>query len=202
MGDTLDSLSTVNNFKIYEDYIKEFILKNQLLQKIIFYPYSDPFDDTRAVDLENPYDIFNHDSAISQDGTGTHGVVLFEDKDDTILNSSIPVLLITFDSVRLSDSYFLDTIRIIIQIICKGSSVRKLANGRDRTQVIGDIFDNEFGTANINKIGEIHKQSYTKLSINEENSGYTIIFKCVGASRNLNNNKNYLQKRYGSPDGR
>ena len=62
--------------------------------------------------------------------------------------------------------------------------------------------DNNFNLANINKIGEIKRQSVNQLATNEGNFGYTVIYKVREWSNKFSNNKNYLKRKYGSPDGR
>lgn len=199
---TEDDLKSINDFDKYTKFIQNFILSNNTLWKLIFYPYSSPLSDEKAVDPQDPYTIFSRELGSDGKLLDSHGVVLFDDKDDTIQNSSNVTLLISFESNRLGDSNFLDTNRIIFQLICKGSEIRKLSNGKDRVDEIFDLIDNEFNMAKINNISEVSRMSYGKLSLNEENVGKVAIYKCIGASRNLNNNKNYLKKRYGSPDGR
>jgi hypothetical protein len=161
-----------------------------------------PFSDPRAVDPENPYQIFSRETDNDGKIIDTHGVVLFQDKDDTIQNSENVTVLIYYESARLGNSYFLDENYIIIQIICKGSSIRKLANGKDRAEAIGKLFDDEFNKAKVNNIGEVTRISFEKLkNINDENIGRVAMYKSVGWSNNLSENKNYLKRKYGSPDG-
>jgi hypothetical protein len=195
---SLDDLTSINEFDKYEQFIRKFILENNSLWKLIFYSYSNPIEDERAIDPENPYQIFKRE--VNADGTDSHGVVLFQDKDDFIQNSNGVTLLISYESGRLGNSYFLDDNYIIFQVICKGSDTRKLANGKDRIEVIMDLIDNEFNLARVNNVGEIHKISYKKLSLNEENVGKVAIYHCVGWGNKLSNNKNYLKRKYGSPD--
>lgn len=194
---TLDDLKSINNFDKYEKFIRTFFLMNQDLWRLVFYPYSDPFDDPRAVEPEDPYTIF----ARELDGQGknldSHGVVLFQDKDDTIQNSSNVTILISFESTRMGNSYFLDNNYIIFQIICKGSDIRKLANDKDRVEAIEELIDNEFNFARINNISDIRKISCKKLNLNEQNIGRVLMYKCIGAGNNLSDNKNYQLRKYG-----
>jgi hypothetical protein len=193
----LDDLTSINGFDKYEKFIKQFILKNTNLWKLIYYPYSNPIEDERAIDSENPYQIFTRESDSKGKILDSHGVVLFDDKDDTIQNSTGVTILISYESTRLGDSYFLDNNYIIFQILCKGNDIRKLANGKDRTEAICELIDNEFNFARVNNIGEVHRISYKKLSLNEENIGRVCVYKCTGWGSKLTDNKNYLQRKYG-----
>jgi hypothetical protein len=193
----LDDLTSINGFDKYEKFIKQFILNNTNLWKLVFYPYSNPLEDERAVDPENPYEIFERQSDSEGKIIDSHGVVLFDDKDDTIQNSSNVTVLVNYSSTRASNSYFFDTNFINFQIICKGNTIRKLSNGKDRTEVIANIINNNLALARVDIVDEIHKLSYTKLSLNEQNVGYSVTFKVKGASNDLRNNVNYNRRKYG-----
>jgi hypothetical protein len=201
---TENDLKSINDFDKYTKFISQFILENTTLWKLIFYPYSSPLTDQRAIDPKDPYQIFTRDIITNENGTSSdsHGVVLFEDKDDSIQNSTGITVLVHYESTRLGDSYFLDTNHIIFQVICKGDDIRKLSNGKDRVESIFELIDNEFNFARVNNIGEVHKITYEKLSLNDGNTGRVGIYKCIGWSSKLTNNKNYLKRKYGSPDGK
>lgn len=190
-----DDLKSINGFDKYTKFIMQFIMQNTTLWKLIFYPYSMPLSDSRAVDPEDPYVIFSRQTDADGKIIDSHGVVLFDDKDDSIQNSNNVTVLVNYHSERQGNSYFCDSIFITFQIICKGEGVRKLANGLDRTQVIADLISNEFDKAKINNIGQVHKRAYDKINgVNEENTGHYIVFTDIGFSSNLKNNKN-VQKR-------
>lgn len=192
-----DDLKSINDFDKYTKFISQFILKNTILWKLIFYPYSSPLSDERAIDPENPYQIFTRETDSQGKTLDSHGVILFDDKDDSIQNSSNVTVLINYSSIRDGNSYFFDTNVINFQIICKGNSIRKLKNGKDRTEVIADIINNNFALARIDVVDEVRKLSYTKLSLNEENVGYSLTFKVKGVSNDLKNNVNYQLRKYG-----
>lgn len=193
---TEDDLQSINNFNQYEEFIKTFIVRDIVLWKLIFYPYSMPLTDKRAIDPENPYIIFTREKNNEGDILDSHGVVFFDDKDNTIQNSSNVTILIHFTSTRVGNSYFLDQHYINFQIICKGE-VRKLANGKDRIEAIEDRIDANLNLSHINGIGEVHKVSTTRLQINEENSGRSLTFKCRGMGTKVSNNVNYNLRKYG-----
>jgi hypothetical protein len=191
-----DDLLSIGNFDEYEKFIKTFIIRDTVLWKLIFYPYSMPLSDEKATDPEDPYTIFYREKDSSNNTLDSHGIVLFDDKDNTIQNSSNVIVLIHFTSTRAGNSYFLDHHYINFQIICKGE-VRKLANGKDRIEAIEDRIDANFNLANVNTIGEIHKISSTKLQLNEENSGRSLTFKCKGMGTKVSSNINYNLRKYG-----
>lgn len=193
---TEDDLLSIGNFNQYEDYIKTFILRDIILWKLIFYPYSLPLSDERSIDPEDPYQIFSRQKDNEENISDSHGVVLFDDKDNTIQNSSNVTVLIHFTSARVGNSYYLDNHYINFQILCKGD-IRKLANGKDRIEAIEERIDANFNLARVNGIGEIHKISSTKLQINEENSARSLTYKCKGLGTRVSTNINYNKRRYG-----
>lgn len=193
---TEDDLQSIGNFNQYEDFIKTFIVRDIVLWKLIFYPYSMPLSDEKAIDSEDPYQIFTREKDNEDKILDSHGVVFFDDKDNTIQNSSNVTVLIHFTSTRAGNSYFLDQHYINFQIICKGN-IRKLANGKDRIEAIEDRIDANFNLACVNDIGEVHKVSSTKLQMNEENGGRLLTFKCKGMGTKVSNNVNYNLRRYG-----
>lgn len=195
----LDDLKSISDFDKYEQFIRQFIVTNSNLWKLIFYPYSDPFNDERSIDPEDPYRIFTRDTTNSKNGTilDSHGVVLFQDKDDTIQNSTNTIILISFESTRLGNSQLMDNNYIIFQVICKGNDIRKLANDKDRTEAIVEFIDSEFNLARIHDFGEIKRMSYKKLSLNEQNIGHVVVYKCRNLSNHILDNKNYLKRTYG-----
>jgi hypothetical protein len=196
---TEDSLKSISDFDKYTKFIQNFILSNTTLWKLIFYPYSMPLSDERAIDPEDPYQIFSRELDNQGKILDSHGVVLFQDKDDDIQNSSNVTVLIYYNSTGLNSSHFVENQYITFQIICKGS-VRKFSNGVDRAEAIGKLIDDEFNKANINKIDEIRRISFDKLNTNEGNSGRVAIYKVRGWISHLSENKNYLKRKYGSPD--
>lgn len=195
---SLDSLKELDNFQDFKNFIMSFVLESNTLQKLIYYPLSNPLDDERAIDLENPYLVFDEDSAISEDGkTGIHGVLLFKSKNNTILNASIPVVLVYFNTAKLGNSNIYDNVYITFKIIMKGEAVQTLANGLDRAYVIAKLIDDNFDKANVNDYGKVHLQSFDPLPLNEENSGYVSVYRARTLRGVLLDNKNYLQRTYG-----
>jgi hypothetical protein len=189
---TIDDLKELDDFQEFKKFIKIFILQNSDLWKLIYYPVSDPLSQE---DSENPYDIFDNSTAMNEDGSnGIHGVLLFKDKNNAILNASIPIILINFHSTRKSNSIEFNNVYCVFRIICKGDSVQELANGVNRSFAIAKLIDDEFAKANVNGLGKVERISFSELSLNEENVGYNIVFKASSFACDSLNNKN-LNKR-------
>lgn len=195
---SLDSLKELDNFQDFKNFIMSFVLSNNDLLKLIYHPLSNPLDDERAVDLENPYLVFDEDSAIGEDGkTGIHGVLLFKSKNNTILNTSIPVVLVFFNTAKLGNNNIYDNVYITFKIIMKGESIQTLSNGLDRAYVIAKLIDDNFDQAKVNDYGRVHLQSFDPLPLNEENSGYMLVYRARTLRGVLLDNKNYLKRTYG-----
>lgn len=184
---SLDDLQELDNTQIFKRYIKNFILQNSDLQKLIYYPVKNPL---LKDDLENPYDLFESTTAISSEGSGVHGVVLFRRKCDEIINTEIPIILITFESAPKGNSLTYRDIFIIVRIIAKGSNIQELENGLNRIDCIAKLFDDEFNQANITGLGKTKKEKYADLSINEQNDGKMLIYCASDFSYDYINNKN------------
>lgn len=182
MSTNLDDLKELDDFQIFKRYIKSFILQNPDLQKIIYYPVKNPL---LMDDLENPYDLFDSSTVMSSSGTGVHGVVLFRKKCDEIINAEIPIVLINSESTNLGDSGFMSNLYIVVRIIIKGSTIQDLENGLSRSSVMADLFDKNINSAKVNSIGKIKRQSFNPLNLNEENTGYCIIYKAQVISNRL-----------------
>lgn len=179
---SLDDLQELDDTQIFKRYIKNFILQNSDLQKIIYYPVKNPL---LKDDLENPYDLFDSTTAMSADGTGIHGVVLFRRKCDEIINAEVPIILIDFQSAKAGNSEILGDLYIIIRVIMKGTNIQELENGLSRSSVIAELFDKNINSEKVNSIGKVIRESYNPLPINEENSGYMGIYKARVISNRL-----------------
>ena len=178
---SLDDLKELDDFKLFKDFIKRFILQSEDLWKLIFYGSGNPL----LLDVsENPYEIFTPSSE--------HGCVLFRRKNDTILNEEQVSVLIDFESASSSCEY--DSVYIVVRIIAKGSNIQDLENGVNRSFAISKLFDDEFNTANINGLGEVKKKSMTPLSVNEENAGYLLLYTGHSFSSDIINNKNFKKR--------
>lgn len=194
---TEDDLKSINDFDEYEQFIRNFILQNTVLWKLIYYPYSSPLSDEKAIDPEDPYTIFSRELGGDGKVVDSHGVVLFDDKDDTIQNSANVTILVYYESVPLGSSNLFDNNYIIFQIICKGESVRKLSNGKDRVEAIINLIDNEFDLSRFNDVGTVHRIGNKKVILNENNIGRVVTYKCRGLRSHILDNRNYLQRTYG-----
>jgi hypothetical protein len=180
---TLNDLKELDDFQIFKRYIKSFILQDSDLQKIIYYPYKNPLIKD---DLENPYDIFDSSTVMSSDEKGVHGVVLFRRKCDEILNSEVPIILISFESTTIGYSNILDKVYIVIRIITKGSTIQELENGLSRGNVIAELFDKYLNSSEISSIGKTTRKTFKSLNnINEENDGFIIIYKAQTLANRL-----------------
>jgi hypothetical protein len=170
----MDNLSVeLDNFSEFRNYIKGIILSNEDLWKLIYYPVSSPLDKDFS---ENPYDIFNESMSIAdKDVLGTHGVVLFKDKNDTILNSVVPVLLICFKSFKDENNYCIQNVKIEIKIIFKGD-IQELSDGSNRSYRIAKLFDDSLNSNIIGSNAKLIRDSFDVLKVNEENYGYILTF--------------------------
>jgi hypothetical protein len=194
----LDDLKELDDFQEFKEYIKTFIIENENLFRMIYFPTKNPLDTISYPYPQDPYQIFDSDSAIGEDGKSEiHGVVLFKQKNDKILNSSLPILLIDFHTTKLGTNNIYDNLYIAVRFLCKGEYVQELENGMNRSFVIANMFDNLFNFAKFNDVGKVHRQSFDPIPINEQNIGYSSIYKCRVLANHLLDNKNYLQDKYG-----
>jgi len=187
----------LDGFDDYRNFIKSFIIQNSNLWKIIYYPVFSPL---KEEDLENPYEIFEDSSAITEKGNEVHGVVLFKQKNNTILNSSLPVILINFRSSTKGSLKEYNNIYIVIKIICKGEYIQDIEYEDDvcsRSNVIAKLFDNNLNKANINGLGEVKRISFDNLSINEENTCLLLTYRLTSFSCDLSSNINFQENVFG-----
>jgi len=191
---TLDDLtSTIDDFNMFEDFIKEFILSDNALFRMIYFPQKNPL---LPEDEENPYKIFE-----DIEGDNTHGAVLFGRKFNTILNTATIVVLVDFECYQKANSQEFDKITIIFRIILKGVDVQKLENGVDRAFIIGKLISDNFDLANVNGLGQVKKKSMGYSAINEENSSYLLTFSANSFSSDIGNNKNFKKRIFGDTNG-
>jgi hypothetical protein len=197
----LDDLREIDDFQIFKQYIKQFILENEDLYRCIYFCFSDPFDEDKCPMPDKRLDIFDASKIQQRDGDSPteniHGVVLFRPKNDNVINSEIPVVLVNFASVPKGNSNYVDELFISIKIICKGMKIQELANGLNRTAVIADMFNNNLNFARMNHLTKVKKQSFKDVSINEENSAYLLTYTCNVLANHLTKNVNYLERNYG-----
>ena len=165
--DELQSIQELDKFNIYKDYIKNFILTSENLWKIIYHSTSNPLDKEYG---ENPYSIFKNEK------DSKHGVVLFKDKNDVILNSETVNILINFSSETSEDSDCINTIFIKYSVILKGVNIQTLADNSSRAYKICELIDEQFNHVNVTTAGKIKKVSFNNESINEENSSFKLIY--------------------------
>ena len=183
---SIDNLRELDDFNIFKSFIKNFIIEDSTLWKLIYYSSKNPLLEDYS---DNPYEIF--------EPSNEHGCVLFRRKNDVVLSDETTNILIDFYDTKVSDSYFLSDLYICFRILCKGTNVQELENGVSRTSAIAKLIDNQFNLANINKIGEIKRLSYKDISLNEENTGYLLTYNCRNWTTHLTDNKNYMKRMYG-----
>ena len=182
----LDSLVELDDFGKFKSFIRNFIIEDSTLWKLIFYSCKNPLLEDYS---DNPYDIFEE--------SNEHGCVLFKRKNNTVLSEEAVNILVDFYDTKISDSYFLNDLYICFRILCKGTNVQELENNINRISAIAKRIDDQFNLANINKIGEIKRLSYKEIPINEQNDGVLLTYNCRNWSTHLTDNKNYMKRTYG-----
>lgn len=171
----------LDGFDEISKYIKKIILTNEELWKLVYYPVSSPLVKDFG---EDPYDIFNEYTSKSTTGIiETHGVILFKDKDDVILNAVSPVILINYESSKNKNSDYMQDVKIEIKIIFKGN-ILELSDGSNRAYRIGQIIDNSLNNAKINSVNKARRESFEQLSLNEENYGFKLIYQVIVSNFN------------------
>lgn len=175
-------LKELNNFQDIKSFIREFIIDDENLFKVIYY------SDSLALqnDLpDTPYEIFKP--------SNSHGCVLFRRKNDIVLSEEGVNILITMYNIPYGNFREYSSTFIDISIICKGVNVQELDDGTDRSAYIAYLIDNNLNQARING-SLIKRESYRPIPLNEENSGFKAIYDCVGFSYDYLANKN-IQKQ-------
>lgn len=178
---SLEDIKELDDFYEFKQHIKTFILQNESLFRLIFFCYKNPFDETNCEFPENPYQIF---STEANNSNNPHGVILFKQKNDQILNYETPVILVKFTSETSKDSDSINYTKIEFSIICKGTGIQELENGKLRSYAIAELIDKSLNHIKFENSGEIKRLSFDDNSLNEENSGYKMLFQVVSTSYN------------------
>jgi hypothetical protein len=156
----------LDNYDDYRNLIKEKILSCQNLWELIYFQSSNPLEQEYP---ENPYEIFE------ESNDGTHGFVLFKEKEVDILNSNSVIVLINFSSHRNSTYDSIQDVKIEIKIIFKGE-IEVLADETSRSHRIAELLDENLNGVKIDNNSKIRRESFDILSINEQNYGSLLIF--------------------------
>lgn len=167
----LSDLKELDKYNIYRSFIKDFFINCEELFKLVYSPYSSPLDSEIP---DNPYSIFVEE----QNNNNAHGVVLFKQKNDEVLSYETPVVLINFTSTT-QDNNYINIVNIEYKIILKGVNIQELLDESNRAYKIAELIDEQFNHKIIENTGKIKRVSFEKLSINEQNCGYTINYKSV-----------------------
>jgi hypothetical protein len=168
--DDLKALQEIDNIDLIKSKIKEIILSDQNLFKMIYYSDSNPLDKEYP---ENPFEIFEEQTQDNQ-----HGVILFKEKDYTILNTECVNILVYFSSETFDNTKSISTIYVNFNIVLKGENIQTLSDDSSRTYKISKLIDNQFNHAEIPGVGEINKEFLKKETISDENSFYHLSYKC------------------------
>ncbi|HBA03763.1 MAG TPA: hypothetical protein DCW51_07350 [Clostridium sp.] len=190
MSVNLSDLKEIDDFDKIRTFVKTLILTDETLYRLIFFSNSNPLDELSCVYPENPYQIFEQ----SSDTDNPHGVVLFNAKNDDILNYEVINILIDTESVRKSNSNEFNQTYIIIRCIAKGTNIRTLENGADRVKTILKLIDDNLNEANVNNLGKIRKKSTSDLSLNEENIGKVVMYDLTTFNSDWSSNKNFKKR--------
>ena len=193
----INSLRELDDFQKYKQFIRDFILQDETLFRLIYFCNKNVFDEEKCEMPENPYKIFTTDKEYENDN---HGVILFKQKNGEILNYGTVVVLVNFETTRLGNSSVMDNMYIIFRIIAKSEEIQELeddeGNTVNRLYAIAECINNNCDHARVGNTGELRKQSMNALSINEENCGITLMFKTSEwGSKLLSRNKNYRKQR-------
>ena len=165
---SLDDLKELDQFDKFKSFIKDFFIEREDLFRLVWFSNSNPFDEISCPYPDSPYQLFIPSSS--------HGCVLFRRKNDVVLSEECVNVIIDFQSIRKGSSYFLDDIYIIIRVVTKGSNIQELENGINRSHAIMKLIDNNLNCARVSNIGDVRRESYKELSLNEENVGYIGIY--------------------------
>jgi len=184
-------MSSLDSFKVFKDYIKRFVLEDQELQKLIYYPYSTCLDENN---LANPFDIFSEETATDNEN-GVHGVLLFKRQSDIVMNAEMPLVLVSFENAKKSKEF--SNIYIIFKIICKGNNIQELENGDSRIYSIQRKINDNFAMANVNGLGQVEENSFKELSINSNNDAMLLMYKAYSFNSNISTNKNFKKRMFG-----
>lgn len=167
----LSDLKELDKYNIYRSFIKDFFINCEELFKLVYFPYSSPLDSEMP---DNPYALF-----IEEQNNNVHGVVLFKQKNDDVLSYETPVILVNFTSETSQGNDYINIVKVEYKIILKGTNIQELADESNRAYKIAELIDEQFNHKIIENIGKIKRISFEKLSINEQNCGYTLTYKSI-----------------------
>lgn len=190
----------LHDFDEFKKFIKTFFITDEELWKILYYPLYSPLDEEYA---ENPYDIFSTETITSDKGNDIHGVAVFGQKNDEILNASVPIVLIDFKSTPTGRCGEYSRIYINFRILLKGTYIQNI-NYKDeecsRINVIAKLIDDNFNKASVNNLGLIKNIGFEPISINEENSAFSLTYRGNSFDYDFSNNKNVQNRIFGGDD--
>lgn len=175
-------MKELNDFQDIKSFINKFVIDDENLFKVIYYSESLALQKDLP---DNPYEIF--------EPSNSHGCVLFRRKNDVVLSEEGVNVLITMYDVPYGNLREYSSTYIQISIICKGVNVQELEDETDRSAYLASLIDNNLNQARING-SLIKRESYKPIPLNEENSGFQIIYSLVGFSYSVLENKN-IQRR-------
>jgi len=190
----------LHDFDEFKKFIKTFFITDEDLWKILYYPIYSPLAEEYK---ENPYDIFSTDTMISNEGNDIHGVVIFGQKNDEILNASVPIVLIDFKSTPTGRCGEYTRVYINFKILLKGTYIQNI-NYKDeecsRINIIAKLIDDNFNKASVNDLGLIKNIGFEPISINEENSAFSATYRGNTFAYDYINNKNVQNRIFGGDD--
>jgi hypothetical protein len=175
----LDNIRELDNFYEFKQYIKQSILESEDLFRLIYFCFKNPFDELTCSYPENPYELFQESYNTSDK---THGVVLFSQKNNEILNYETPVILINFSTESSQDNKSINYTQIEFSIICKGTNIQQLENGKSRSYAIAELIDNFMNHSNIVGSDKVKRLYFDNNVLNEQNCGYKLAYQSVSTS--------------------
>jgi hypothetical protein len=175
----LDNIKELDNFYEFKQYIKKSILESEDLFRLIYFCFKNPFDETTCEYPENPFDLFQE---VYDSSNKSHGVVLFSQKNNAILNYETPVLLISFTTESSQDNKSINYTKIEFSIICKGTNIQELSNGVSRSYAIAKLIDNFMNHSSIAGSDKVKRLYFDNNILNEENCGYKITYQAISTS--------------------
>ena len=191
-------LEELNDFQNIRDFIKNFIILDETLFRLIWFSNSNPLDEVVCTLPDSPYSIYPEDNPdVGDELSNEHGVVLFRRKYDQVQSHEGVTVLVETISSRYGNSYYFNSTFVIFNIILKGTNVQTLNDGSSRLGVISRKIINNFDRAIVNNIGEVRFASEKLLALNEENSGKALFFELKTCATNINENVNYQIRKYG-----
>lgn len=169
--ESIDNLKELDNFEEIKTYIKNFIIDDSELWKLIFYGYKNPLLEDYS---DNPYQIF--------ESSNEHGCILFRQKNDVVLSDEQVNILVKFTTDASEDNNYINYTKIQFSIICKGTNIQDLENEKSRPYVIAQLIDNYMNHGKIQNSNKIKRLYFDNLSINEENCGHKLEYQIQATS--------------------